>query len=293
MIAVGELVFASSLWGFGFVAAVWALRVIDAFELTFLRFALAAMVGLPMLYFNVSKIPFKRFLRLSLIPALLLSGTLIFQTWGLQYTTATKCGFITTLYVVMVPMMESVHMRRNLQPSIWLCVLTAFLGTLLIVNVGLTGFNIGDGLTLICAILAAFQIYYIGLISPEIKLPFTFNVFQVVWSALICSPFLFHGNLIEELWNVRHWPGTAIVGVGSLAFGSTVIAFSLQVKAQAKLSPTISSLLFLLESPFAMLFALTILGEKLGWMESIGAGLILTAAVGATWIEANRKKKKG
>jgi drug/metabolite transporter (DMT)-like permease len=71
------------------------------------------------------------------LPALLLAGTLILQTWGLHYTTATKSGFITTLYVVFVPLLEALHLRRRISTGLWLCVLGAFVGTLLIVNVGL------------------------------------------------------------------------------------------------------------------------------------------------------------
>jgi drug/metabolite transporter (DMT)-like permease len=72
----------------------------------------------------------------------------------------------------------------------------------------------------------------------------------------------------------------------SLAFGSTVLAFFLQVKAQAFLSPTVASLLCLLESPFAMIFAAALLGETLGPLEGAGAALIFVSAAGASVIES-------
>ncbi len=290
--AIGELVFAACLWGFGFIAAVWALKVVDAFELTLLRFALASVTGAAIIYFNLKTLPLKQLWRWSFWPAIFLTGTLVFQTWGLQYTTATKCGFITTLYVVFVPLLESWHRKRKLPWSLWTCVAGAFVGTVMIVNVGLTGLNIGDFLTFICALFAAAQIYYVGLISPQIKHPFAFNTLQSVWSALICMPFFFHGGMAGDLADWLNWPATAVAGVCSLAFGSTVLAFSLQIKAQARLSPTVASLLFLLESPFAMLFAMSILNEVIGPLEATGAAVIFFSAVGASWIESTRKSRQ-
>lgn len=290
--AIAELLVAAMLWGFGFIAAVWALKVVDAFEVTLLRFALASMVGLFILYFNRKSIPFRQLLRWSFWPAVFLTGTLVFQTWGLHYTTATKCGFITTLYVVFVPLLESWHRGRKISREIWLCVAGALVGTLMIVNVGLTGLNFGDFLTFICALLAAAQIYYVGLISPNIKQPFAFNTLQSLWSALFCIPFFFHADLGSKLAGWTAWPATAIAGLMSLAFGSTVLAFSLQIKAQARLSTTVASLLCLLESPFALIFALSILGEKLGVLEACGAAVIFLSAVGASWIESTTKSRQ-
>lgn len=290
--AVVELVFASSLWGFGFIATIWALKVIDAFELTLLRFALASVTGAAILYFNLKSIPLKALLKLSFWPALFLLGTLILQTWGLHYTTATKSGFITTLYVVFVPLLESWHRKRKLPPLIWLCVLGAFVGTLMIVNVGIAGFNIGDLLTFGCAVFASAQIYYVGLISPQIKHPFAFNTLQSMWSTLLCVPFFFHDHMAGKLANWLNWPATAIAGIAALAFGSTVLAFALQIKAQARLSATVASLLCLLESPFAMIFAMAILGESMGIFEACGATLIFFSAVGASWIESTSKARQ-
>jgi drug/metabolite transporter (DMT)-like permease len=80
----------------------------------------------------------------------------------------------------------------------------------------------------------------------------------------------------------------AVIGLLSLSLGSTTLAFYLQVRAQAHLSATVSSLLFLLESPFALIFAFLLLGESLSTMEAIGAFLIFTAAVLASLREARQ-----
>lgn len=287
-LAVSELLLASSLWGFGFIATVWAFTVFSPFEVTFLRFALAGAFCL--FWFPCRREILRQNFSKAFLPAVLLTGTLIFQTWGLQFTTATKSGFITTLYVVLVPILESVLHRKKLKTALWVCVITALVGTALIVNVGIDTVNIGDILTLICAFAATLQIYWLGVISPSVKNPFAFNLMQSVWAAVFCLPVLFLSPTIEKIAAYASWPWQAWVGMLSLTFGSTMIAFFLQVRAQRHLSATVSSLIFLLESPFALIFAILLLGESLGPLETIGAILIFLSAMGACFLPSEEVK---
>lgn len=290
-LAAGELITAATLWGFGFIASVWALKAVDAFELTFVRFALGVALSFALLARSIERETFRHYLWLGFWPALFLFGTLVFQTWGLHYTTATKSGFITTLYVVFVPVLEAFHSQKKIPAALWVCVAGALLGTLLIVNVGLDAVNFGDILTFVCALFATMQIYYMGLISPKIARPFTFNAVQALWCLAFSVPFLFHDGLPRKLAAIASWPPEAVFGVCALAFGSTVLAFFLQVKAQSRLSPTVASLLCLLESPFAMGFAMVLLGERLGTLESAGAALIFVSAAAASYIESVARSK--
>jgi drug/metabolite transporter (DMT)-like permease len=139
-------------------------------------------------------------------------------------------------------------------------------------------------------VLAAGQIYVIGIVSPGVKRPFLFNSVQAAWAALLCVPFVLRADFWDRLAGFASWPAEAKIGVLALAFGSTVIAFSLQVRAQAHLPPTVSSLLFLLESPFAMIFSILLLGEFLGPLEAAGAALIFLSALSASLLESRRKK---
>jgi drug/metabolite transporter (DMT)-like permease len=288
--ATGELLLAASLWGFGFIAARWALTVLDANEVTFARFAVAALVGLPWIWSRGPRAVWQQNLRASFIPAVLLLGTLIFQTWGLNYTTATKSGFITTLYVVFVSLAEAALSRRPMPKSLWLCVLLALLGTALIVDLGFGEINRGDLLTLVCAVLAAAQIYWLGIVSPGVTHAFAFNVLQNTWAALMAWPLIDSSVLVDKFRGASAWPKEAWLGLASLAFGSTVIAFFLQVRAQRRLPPTVSSLIFLLESPFAWLFAMMFLRESFRGLEGLGAVLIFASALMATLIESRREK---
>src|SRR3974390_2579111 len=93
-LAVLELLLAAALWGFGFVAAIWAMGEVGPFALTFLRFALAILVTSPWLFSARGRRDVKRMSKWALWPGFILAATLIIQTWGLKYTTAAKAGFI-------------------------------------------------------------------------------------------------------------------------------------------------------------------------------------------------------
>lgn len=281
--AVGavELLTAAALWGFGFIATVWALREAGPFRVTFLRFALAGIVLIPIVSRRDGRRYILKYLKPAFVPAFLLVGLLILQTWGLKFTTATKSGFITTLYVVIVPLLDAALNRRRVSKFLWACVLTSILGTVLIVDVGLDTLNFGDALTAVSAVFASFQILSIGRVSRDVDHPFVFNCVQSLWGAVLALPFALSEGPLPGPAAIWAWPGEALLGLCSLAFGSTVIAFALQLRAQKRLSNTVASLLFLLESPIGMLLAIWLLGEHLTWREASGAALIFVSAVAA------------
>jgi len=275
-----ELVVAALLWGFGFIAAVWALTDIGPFTLTAVRFGLAAAVMLPVVFLvpqlrlNLSR----NQAFLAFLPGLFLMLTLMLQTWGLQYTTATKSGFITTLYVLLVPLFERWLLRRPLAQGHWFFAGLAILGTALICDFHGGDWNRGDLLTLLCAFAASLHILWFGVIAHRIGSAITFNFWQTVWAFLLVLPF---ASLESGPWLPAS--NLAWVGLLTLSFGSTLVAFALQIRAQKDLSPSISSLLYLLESPFAAMLAIALLHETLKPTQWLGAALILIPVAIATW----------
>ena len=270
-----ELVLAGALWGFGFVATVWALNDMGPLMLTLFRFAWISLIGFPLLML----VPrWRRTLsmsqwRLSFWPGFWLAATIIIQTFGLRYTSASKSGFITTLYVLMVPALESFWHKRRLPRRHWFYAFVALLGVALMMDLQKTGWNVGDGLTLVCAVAATLQIFWFGLIAEKIESALTFNLLQSSWAALIALP----AALIFEPWPKFPLSNISFLGLIALTFGSTAIAFGLQIKAQRVISPSRSSLFFLLESPFAALFAYILLGEVLSPSQWCGGLLILVS----------------
>lgn len=212
--------------------------------------------------------------RLSLIPGLILWLSLFTQTWGLQSTTATNSSFITTLYVVLVPLFNWASKKEELHVIHWFCVGLALVGTALIVDIQkFSGLNWGDLLTFFCAIFAAAHIISVGKRAPLSQNDFGFNVFQSLWIsslALMLFP-------ISQQWRLHDLDQRVWIGIFMLTFGASLIAFFLQVRSQKKISPSVASLLFLLESPAACFFSYWLLGERLNSVQWIGAGLILLA----------------
>ena len=114
--------------------------------------------------------------------------------------------------------------------------------------------------------------------------PFVFNVFQAVWAALI--PTLF--ALKFEPFPSLPWSPLSIAGLLILACASTLLAFLIQVRSQRVLPSSVVSMMFLLESPFAALFAFFLFHETMSPSMWLGAFCILTAAVGA--VRAHRPR---
>lgn len=295
-VAIVELTLAGALWGFGFISAVWALRDFGPSTTTALRFFLACLVGFGIAMLRPQlreSLTWDQF-RLAFPPAVWLSIVLILQTWGLKFTTATKSGFITTLYVLIVPFLEHVWLKQKLPRFHLFYAAVALLGVGLISDLasglratlgteGLEtsfspGWNWGDTLTLFCAVAASLHILWFGKIQDQIRSSFVFNLHQSAWAALITIPIA----LATESWPTQITTTLSLVGIGALAFGSTLIAFALQIKAQKEVSPSLASLLFLLESPFTTLFAIYFLAESLRTEQWVGAGLILAAVILST-----------
>jgi drug/metabolite transporter (DMT)-like permease len=293
-IASSELLVATIFWGFGFVATHWMLEVLNPVEIGLLRFGAAALIGLPFIWRTRTQLEWRHYAKLALPLALILTVMMLMMNWGLKYTTATKGVFITTLYVVFVPLIESAIRRKGFGVKVWACVLMALTGAALIADVGLGAVNQGDLLILVSSVLAAVQIYSFGLIGPRVKHAFVFFFYQCVWSALFFLPFVSLPSMFNKLGRAGSlsthgvWHFWAIAAITTL--GCTILAFSLQVRAQRHMSPTVASLVCLLEGPFAMFFAQVFLGEWLTPLEWVGAVLILAASVTAILFEARAQK---
>ena len=285
--AVFELIAAGALWGFGFIATVWALRDLGPLGITGLRFVFACLFGgaiclrVPSVRRELSFTQFK----LAFWPGLFMTSTLLLQTSGLQYTTATKSGFVTCLYVLIVPVMERVILRRKIPRYHFAFVVLALVGVALICNlpeIWMTPtsearamsprelWNFGDWLTLACAVFASLQIVWFGKISDKITSSFAFNIYQCIWAMPI--PMVLALVFENVTFKLSALP---FAGLTMLVFGSTIIAFSLQVRAQKSIAPSLASLLYLLESPFAAFFGIIFLDERVTFGNAAGCAVIL------------------
>lgn len=296
--ALVETVLATFTWGFGFVATFWALKGFGPFWIAALRFILALVTAAVIVAFSktlqkklkdLTQLKFE--LRLAFLPGIFLALHLVLQAYGLKTTTATNSGFITSLYVLFVPILEWLFKGRRLSVLHLLFLALALLGTALICNFRWdAALSRGDLFTLACALAAAVQIYLIGNMSRLTTSPFLINVYQSFWAGL--------ASLVVALW-VEPFQGSAEfrpwLSILFLAVFSSLLAFMIQIRAQAVISASSASMIFLLESPIAAFFGYWFLAESLGLWQWSGAALILFATLGTVLLEsqiAGRFKEK-
>ncbi len=298
--AVGELVVAGFIWGMSFIFVSWALKDFSAYTLVFWRFVLAFILGEALLFiFNPQG--FKESMsdiRLSFWSGLGLGSALMTQTSGLNYTTATNSSFITSLYVVMIPIVGSFVFKNKVKISHFFLALMAFLGMALLLNMpeqiqnGKLTFNKGDLITILTAVTSTMHIICVSLAAPKIKNGFRFNTYQTFWALLLLIPFLVYDNNVHA---VKLWPDNpsllSILSILGLALFVSMVAFYLQVRAQKVLTAATASMLCLLEAPFAFLFALFLLNESLNLIQSIGALIILLSSALSVIIERPKNRK--
>jgi drug/metabolite transporter (DMT)-like permease len=276
------LIFATMLWGFGFIAAKWSLLLYGPYWANTLRFLVACAFSIPFfIRYQTHTRPWRYFIP----PAI--AGTFIyfgmhFQTLGLNYTTVAKSGFLTAFYVIFIPLVTILLRKRTYPLSFWLYVFLALIGVALLCELKWAGFNIGDFYTLLCALSFALHILYIDKITNDYN-SFELNGLQFLVSLLWGLPlsFAMEGYVqISPLFEPQN--SLALYGILFLGFFSSVLAFSIQLIAQKKIAPHIAGFFFLLESPFAAVFGYYFLQESLGFMQIAGCALILLAVLRVT-----------
>lgn len=282
-LALLYLSLAAIIWGLSFTIVRWTLESFSTTQLLFWRFLLAFVLGEILLFlFNPKE--FKTSFsdaKISLVPGVALGISLIAQTYGLIYTTATNSGFITSLYIVILPFIAYFYFKHDVKFRHIILGLMAFFGMGLMLNIdwnnfSISSFNKGDLITLIAAFTAAVQILFISNVSEKIKNSFRYNTYQSFWTLISVIPFLFLEMYVSKIGITPQNPtAKSVVSLITLAILVSLIAFSLQVLAQKKLTATTASMLCLLEGPFAFVFAAIYLNEQLNSLQTIGAAIIL------------------
>ncbi len=275
--SIFEIIVADMLWGIGFVATVWLLQSFTLFQSLFLRFAIIAVVCAPYIFLKFNFYKIRSSLKTAFLPALFLSGEIFFQMLGLQHTTATKAGFITILFIIVVPLIEKIIFFKKIHIIHWAWVLISIVGVKFILGGEiLSWLNFGDAMMLISCVFASMHILFIDRLSNKIDSPFAFNIYQVFWGFLFSVPLIF----IDPIRHDQNYTLISIVGLIIISLGTTLLAFYFQLLAQKNISASDSSLLFILESPFAAFFSVYFLNEKLVFMQLVGCALVICAAVG-------------
>lgn len=293
------LMLAAFIWGTAFVAQSKGLEQIGNFTFLCLRSCLAVVVLTPVSFFifksNRKRIgngpngENKTFISKRLVLGGILCGASVcaasaVQQYGIILSGVGKSGFLTTLYILMVPLLGLVF-RRKVKPVLWVCIAIATCGMYFLCVTEAGSINIGDVFLIACAFLFAVQIMIVDHFVKTVD-GVRLSLVQFFVAAIISAICMF---LFEEVDPVAI--GDAWFSIFYAGVLSSGIAFTLQIVAQKNLNPTVASLIMSLESVFAAL-AGAVFGERLSANEIFGCVLVFAAIILAQLPVEKLYKKK-
>lgn len=279
------LLLTAFIWGSAFVAQKAGMEYIEPFTFNGIRCFIGAIVLIPVILIFAKDDPIakdaseeeKKAYNKTLLLGGLCCGLAIFiasslQQYGILYTTAGKSGFITALYVVLVPVF-GIFMKRKVRKSTWLCVIMALVGLYLLCVQKGEALNIGDFITLLCAFGYTLHIFVIDYFSPKVN-----------GVKMSCLQFLVAGILSMPLALIFEdivWANVLDCTIPLLYAGvlSCGVAYTLQIIAQKDTDPMITSLLMSMESVFAVVTAAVVLHEMMSLKELMGCAIMFAAII--------------
>jgi drug/metabolite transporter (DMT)-like permease len=285
------LLLAAMIWGLSFIFQRIGMKTIGPFAFNGLRFCLASVFVWPMALFfrsrtlRANRAPIGVSVKAGAIAGLALFAGASFQQVGMVSTTAGNAGFITGLYVILVPML-GLFLGRKAPILVWFGAVLAVIGLyLLSTQGGAIGFSHGDCLELIGAFCWAAHITLVGLFSGKSD-PLVLSATQFTVSAIL-SLFLalplegIQASEVTQSMVPLLYSGIISIGIG----------FTLQVIGQRTAHPARASIIMSLESLFAALCGIFFLGEPATAYTLSGSGLILAGMVLAQIEPVNLRAK--
>lgn len=285
------LLLTAVIWGSAFVAQSVGMDYVEPFTFTFARSIIGGIVLIPCILFLTDKE--KRECKVTKTEwiggtccGIFLFAASNFQQFGILHTTVGKAGFITALYVVIVPVL-GIFMKKRVSFLMWICVALSVAGLyLLCIPKGSFALSYGDLLVVICAVLFSFHILVIDYFSPNgngviiscIQF-FVCGILSGIVMMFAETPSV--GNLIDAKWSILY--------AGVLSSG---VAYTLQVVAQKNVNPTVASLILCLESVVAVLAGWIVLGDELSARELTGCVLMFVAIVMAQFKTPEKERNR-
>lgn len=287
--ASAGLVLTAAIWGFAFVVVKDSLDYIGAVYMIAIRYSIAALV-MGLIFINKWRLLDARYLRHGLLTGFFLFTAYTTQTIGCDYTTAGKNAFLTTVYVILIPLISWALYKKRPGWYVFVAAILSLTGIgLLALGTGdRVGLNLGDALTLVCGLFYALHIIWTARYNEEGDDPLFLTLLQFIVCALlgwIFAPIYDGAFPAAGLQNSR-----VILSMLYLGLFSTMLCFSLQNIGLKYVQSSLASLFLSFESVFGVLFSSLFLHEKLTLRMGIGCVLIFIAVVLAeTKFEFKRK----
>jgi drug/metabolite transporter (DMT)-like permease len=258
------LLLAAFIWGIAFVAQSVGMDYIGPFSFGASRFLLGTVVLLPVIYVRrkqnrkkgIAPADMKTTWIGGICCGLALCAASTLQQVGIQYTTVGKAGFITTLYIIIVPIL-GIFLKKKVPGKVWPCAVLAAIGMYLLCMSESLQIGKGDVLVFICAFLFAIQILLADHFV-ELADPVEISCIQFLTSGVILTILMF-------VFETPHWSDfvAAWLPIAYAGILSSGVAYTLQLIGQKGMDPTIASLLLSMESTFSVLAGWVILKQKL------------------------------
>ena len=288
------LLLTATIWGVAFVAQSVGMDYVGPFTFSAVRALIGAVVLIPCIVLlkkvnrEENRTEGKAADRKVLVTGGIACGVLLcvacnLQQFGIMYTSVGKAGFITAMYIVLVPVL-GIFLKKKVGAKIWCGVLIAVVGLYLLCMAG-SGFSIqkGDFLLMLCAVVFSLHILVIDYFSPKtdgVKL----SCIQFLTCGIlsgICM-FLFEKPQLSNI--LAAW--MPILYAGVLSCG---VAYTLQIIGQKGMNPTVASLILSMESVISVIAGWLILGQKLSSRELLGCVLMFAAII---LVQLPSKKKE-
>ena len=269
------LLLTAFIWGAAFVAQSVGGEAVGCFTFNGVRSLIGALVLLPVIWLMDAK---KKEDQKTLITGGICCGVMLciasnFQQFGISFTTVGKAGFITAMYILIVPIL-GLFMKKKPGLQVWLGVVLAVMGLyLLCMTSGSFSLSKGDFLVLICAGFFSLHILIIDYFSPKVD-----------GVRMSCIQFLVCGILSMVMAFIFETPEVSVILSGWLPILyagvlSCGVAYTLQIVGQKNMDPTVASLILSLESVFSVLAGWLILNQTLSLRELSGCVLMFLAII--------------
>lgn len=206
-----------------------------------------------------------------------------FQQLGMYLgTSAGKSGFLTTCYIILVPIL-SVFIGKKIALKSWICVAITLAGLYMLCIKEDFSIQPSDGVLLLCALSFAIQILIVDKYGPDVD-NVRLSAIQCLVTCILSSVPMIIVDMEHSLEGAAraieiYSHGAAWIPLLYAAILSSGVAFTLQIIAQNKIKPTVASLLMSLESVFAVLGGWAVLGEKLSTREAVGCAVMMVAVI--------------
>lgn len=284
------LLLTAAIWGAGFVAQNQAMETMGPLWFVGTRFLVAFFVALPLAIFEDRRVqePFRsrEALTFFAIGLALLAGATT-QQFGLLTTTVTNSSFLTGLYVIIVPLMSVIFLRKMPHWIIWPAAILAVSGIYFLSGGQLSSLTTGDLLTVVCAFFWGLQVLLVGIFAPGSRRPMALSAIQFLVCGLggLLMAIVFEPVSLDGV--IQALPEILYAGVFSSG-----VAFILQVIGQRWTTAPQAAIFLSSESLFGALFGAILLGERIGLMGYVGCGMIFVAMIIVEVVPELRKNSK-